>query len=157
MSELDLLDDPHGLIAEYCTQVVNEGMLPLFIPQGRNPLFRLNITVEEHQNIVALVGDISHGIIDETEPQRADTHNIRGPILLQLRGPVMIAQVLDHADLSGDGRAAVRHWRSDRAQGTAEMADLTVGMNEALGTLLDERTTRQIRRRGRYVSSRDAR
>jgi hypothetical protein len=29
-------------------------------------------------------------------------------------------------------------------------------MNESLGTLLDERTTRQIRRRGRYVSSKDA-
>jgi hypothetical protein len=68
---------------------------------------------------------------------------------------LVVAQVLDHADLSDDGRAAVRRWRSDRAQGTAEMADLTIGMNEALGTLLDERTTRQIRRRGRYVSSKE--
>jgi hypothetical protein len=67
---------------------------------------------------------------------------------------LVVAQVLDHADLSGDGQAAVRRWRSDRAQGTAEIADLTIGMNEALGTLLDERTTRQIRRRGRYVTSR---
>jgi hypothetical protein len=68
---------------------------------------------------------------------------------------LVVAQVLDHADLSDDGQAAVRRWRSDRAQGTAEMADLTIGMNEALGTLLDERTTRQIRRRGRYVSSKE--
>jgi hypothetical protein len=69
---------------------------------------------------------------------------------------LIVAQVLDHADLSDDGRAAVRRWRSDRAEGTAEIAELTIGMNESLGTLLDERTTRQIRRRGRYVSSKDA-
>jgi len=68
---------------------------------------------------------------------------------------LIVAQVLDHAGLSADGRAAVRRWRTDRAEGTAEMADLTIGMNEALGTLLDERTTRQIRRKGRYVSSKE--
>ena len=66
---------------------------------------------------------------------------------------LVVSQVLDHADLSGDGRAAARRWRSDRAQGTAEMAELTIGMNESLGTHVDERTTRQIRRKGRYVTS----
>ncbi len=35
------------------------------------------------------------------------------------------------------------------------MSDLTVTMNEALGTRLDERTQRLIRRKGRYVSTVD--
>jgi hypothetical protein len=37
------------------------------------------------------------------------------------------------------------------------MDELAEGMNEALGTLIDERTTRLIRRKGRYVSTRDRR
>jgi len=52
-----------------------------------------------------------------------------------------------------DGKAAIRRWRSDRALGTVEMDDLALAMNEALGTLIDEKTTRMIRRRGRYVST----
>ena len=43
--------------------------------------------------------------------------------------------------------------RTDRADGTAEMAELTVEMNEALGSTLDEKTTRLIRRKGYYVST----
>lgn len=67
----------------------------------------------------------------------------------------MISQIIDQAGLSGDGRTKVRRWRTDRAVGTAEMAELTVAMNEALGTVLDEKTTRLIRGRGVYVSSRE--
>jgi hypothetical protein len=68
---------------------------------------------------------------------------------------LVVSQVLDHADLSDDGRAAVRRWRSTRADGTAEMADLALGMNEALGGLIDERTDRIVKRRGRFVRSRE--
>jgi len=39
------------------------------------------------------------------------------------------------------------------APGTVELGDLTVEFNDALGSTLDEKTTRLIRRRGRYVSS----
>jgi hypothetical protein len=35
------------------------------------------------------------------------------------------------------------------------MGDLTVSMNESLGTVLDERTTRLIRRKGWYVSTKE--
>jgi hypothetical protein len=45
---------------------------------------------------------------------------------------LVVSQVLDHADLSDEGREAIRRWRSARAEGTAEMADLALGMNEAL-------------------------
>ena len=36
------------------------------------------------------------------------------------------------------------------------MDDLALALNEALGNTIDEKTTRMIRRRGRYVSSREA-
>jgi hypothetical protein len=68
---------------------------------------------------------------------------------------LVVAQVLDQVELSDEGKAAVRRWRSDRNDGTAEMAELTVSLNEALGTVLDERTTRLIRRKGWYVSTKE--
>jgi hypothetical protein len=68
---------------------------------------------------------------------------------------LVVSQVLDQAELSDDGKNAVRRWRTDRQENTAEMSDLTVSMNEALGTVLDERTTRLIRRKGWYVSTKD--
>ncbi len=68
---------------------------------------------------------------------------------------LVVSQVLDQVELSDEGRAAVRRWRSDQNEGTAEMADLTMAMNETLGTTLDERTTRLIRRKGWYVSTKE--
>ena len=65
----------------------------------------------------------------------------------------MVSQMIDRAGISGDGKAKLRKWRTDRAAGTAEMADLTVEMNEALGSTLDEKTTRLIRRKGYYAST----
>jgi hypothetical protein len=67
---------------------------------------------------------------------------------------LVVSQVVDHADLSDDGRSAVRRWRSAHADGTAEMAGLALGLNEALGGLMDERTDRVVKRKGRFVRSR---
>ena len=68
---------------------------------------------------------------------------------------LVISQVLDQVELSDEGKEALRRWRADRNEGTTELADLTVTMNEVLGTALDERTTRLIRRSGRYVSTKE--
>jgi hypothetical protein len=68
---------------------------------------------------------------------------------------LFVSQVLDQVDLSDEARATIRRWRSDRADGTAEMSDLTVSMNEVLGTVLDDRMTRLIRRKGWYVSTKE--
>lgn len=68
---------------------------------------------------------------------------------------LMVSQVIDRAGLSSEGKAAVRRWRTDRATGTVEEADLTVEFNEAIGSTLDDKTTRLIRRQGRYVSTRE--
>ncbi len=68
---------------------------------------------------------------------------------------LIVSQVLDRVELSADGRAAVRHWRTDRPEGGAKMLELTEGMNEALSGLLDERTRKLLRRKGRYVSTKE--
>jgi hypothetical protein len=69
---------------------------------------------------------------------------------------VITSYVIDNAGLSQDGKARVRKWRVDRATGSAEMDALAVAMNEALGTYLDEKTDRQVRRKGRYTRAGDA-
>ena len=68
---------------------------------------------------------------------------------------LIVSQIIDRSGVSAEGKASIRRWRSDRAPGTVEMDDLALAMNEALGTLIDEKTTRMIRRRGRYVSTRE--
>jgi hypothetical protein len=68
---------------------------------------------------------------------------------------LVVSQVLDQTELSDEGKAAVRRWRSEHNEGTGEMSDLTVSMNETIGTVLDERTTRLIKRKGWYVSTKE--
>ena len=70
---------------------------------------------------------------------------------------VIASHVIDNSGASQDGKSAIRRWRTDRSVGTVEMDDLAVATNEALGTYLDEKTARMIRRRGRYVSTRETR
>jgi len=68
---------------------------------------------------------------------------------------LIVSQLIDHTRVSGEGKDALRRWRTDHAVGTVEMDDLALTLNEALGTAMDEKTTRMVRRRGRYVSSRE--
>ncbi len=68
-----------------------------------------------------------------------------------------VSQVLDGAEISDAGREAIRKWRSERADGTEAMNTLAEEMNEALGNVVDERTRKLIRRKGRYISSADRR
>jgi hypothetical protein len=68
---------------------------------------------------------------------------------------ITTSYVIDHSGVSQEGKAKIRRWRGDRALGTVEMDDLALALNEALGAYLDEKTARTLRRRGRYISSRD--
>ena len=68
---------------------------------------------------------------------------------------IVVSQILDQVDLSDEAKAVLKRWRTERGEGTAELADLTVTLNESLGTVLDERTTRLIRRKGWYVSTKE--
>ena len=65
------------------------------------------------------------------------------------------AYVIDHSGISQDGKQKVRRWRTDRAGGTVEMNGLAVAMNESLGTYIDEKTERVVRKKGRYISARE--
>jgi hypothetical protein len=65
------------------------------------------------------------------------------------------AYVIDHSGISQEGKQKVRRWRTDRAEGTVEIDELAVAMNEALGTFIDEKTSRLVRKKGRYVSARE--
>lgn len=68
---------------------------------------------------------------------------------------LIVSHVIDQVDLSDEARAALRRWRTDRQEGTADLSELTVSMNETIGTVLDERTQRLIRRKGWYVSTKE--
>ncbi len=46
---------------------------------------------------------------------------------------LIVSQVLDGVQLSGDGRDAVKKWRSDYAEGSPRMRALAEEMNAALG------------------------
>ena len=69
---------------------------------------------------------------------------------------LLVSQIVDGPGLSADGKAAIRRWRGDRTVGAVEMDELAEAMNEALGTVLDERTTKLLRRKGAYISTKDA-
>ena len=68
---------------------------------------------------------------------------------------VVTSCIVDQSGISQEGKQKLRRWRGDRAIGTVEMDELAVDMNKALGTYLDEKTERLVRRRGRYVSTKD--
>jgi hypothetical protein len=67
----------------------------------------------------------------------------------------VVAALLDNAELSDEGKAAIKEWRSDRADGTVEMDELTDELNETLNGALEEKFTRRVRRKGRYASTRE--
>jgi hypothetical protein len=69
---------------------------------------------------------------------------------------VITSYLIDNAGLSQDGKSRVRKWRTDRAAGSTGMDALAAAMNRALGTYLDEKTDRQVRRKGRYTRAREA-
>lgn len=67
----------------------------------------------------------------------------------------IVSQMIDKAGVSPEGKAKLRAWRTSRASGTGEMSELTLDLNESLGSTLDEKTTRLIRQKGRYISSKE--
>lgn len=68
---------------------------------------------------------------------------------------VITSYVIDNAGLSAEGKAAVRKWRTEHAQGTPAMAALTDDMNRALGAYVGEATNRVIKGK-RYRKAREA-
>jgi hypothetical protein len=59
---------------------------------------------------------------------------------------LVVSQVVDNVELSEQGKAALRTWRSDRGAGTRPMIELAAAMNVALGNVVDEQTRKPVRR-----------
>ena len=58
--------------------------------------------------------------------------------------------VIDQVELSDDAVEAVREWRTKMSEGSPEMGVFAEGLNEALGSKIDDELRKQIRRRDYY-------
>jgi hypothetical protein len=63
---------------------------------------------------------------------------------------LVTSQVLDHLpELSPEARERIRAWRREHDLGTSGLDEFTERLNEAVGNLIDERTRRMMRQRGK--------
>lgn len=58
------------------------------------------------------------------------------------------AVAIDNADISEDGKEAIRRWRSDRPEASPEMKQLTEDINKVLNSRLDAKFLRRIKQTG---------
>lgn len=68
---------------------------------------------------------------------------------------LMTSYVIDKSGVSQAGKQKIREWRKDRAEGTPAMLALSDSVNEALGAYIEEKTTRSVKRKGRFVTTKD--
>ncbi|MBI2764559.1 MAG: hypothetical protein HYX53_01470 [Chloroflexi bacterium] len=64
------------------------------------------------------------------------------------------AIAVDNADISDEGKDAIRRWRSDRPETSPEMQELTEELNKALNAKLDAKFFRRVKNRGWYETVR---
>ena len=60
------------------------------------------------------------------------------------------AVAVDNADLSDDGKEAIRRWRSDRPEGSPALAKLADDLNKAINAHLDAKFLRRVKSKGWY-------
>ena len=58
------------------------------------------------------------------------------------------AVAMDNAELSNEGKEAIRRWRSECREGSDRLADLTDSLNGALNTHIDKKFMRRVKSRG---------
>ena len=59
------------------------------------------------------------------------------------------AVAIDNADISFEGKEAIRRWRSEHQEGIAlELAELTEALNDRLNAAIDEKFTRRVKSKG---------
>lgn len=63
------------------------------------------------------------------------------------------AVAIDNADLSDEGKDAIRLWRADTREGTEALGELTEKINDALNEHIDEKFTRRIKTRGKRAAN----
>jgi hypothetical protein len=60
------------------------------------------------------------------------------------------AVAVDNADLSPEGKEAIRRWRSDRPDTSDEMAALTDAVNKAINAHIEAKFFRRVKSTGWY-------
>ncbi len=58
------------------------------------------------------------------------------------------AVAVDNADLSPEGKEAIRRWRSEYREGSEALEKLTEDLNEALNAHIDKKFMRRIKMKG---------
>lgn len=58
------------------------------------------------------------------------------------------AVAIDNADISEEGKAAIRSWRSDRNEGSPALGKLTDDLNKAINAHLDAKFWRRVKTAG---------
>ena len=64
------------------------------------------------------------------------------------------AVAIDNADISLEGKEAIRRWRSDHQEGTPQLEALTEALNDRLNAAIDAKLMRRVKSRGRYETVR---
>jgi hypothetical protein len=60
------------------------------------------------------------------------------------------AVAIDNAELSNEAKDAIKRWRTDRREGSAELGKLTDDLNKGLNAHLDAKFLRRVKSKGRY-------
>jgi len=60
------------------------------------------------------------------------------------------AVAIDNADLSNEGKEAIRKWRSEQSEGSPALESLTDALNKALNAHLDQKFLRRVKSKGWY-------
>ncbi len=64
------------------------------------------------------------------------------------------AVAIDNAEISFEGKEAIRRWRSDHQEGSPELETLTEALNERLNSAIDAKLMRRVKSKGRYETVR---
>ncbi|GAB4337292.1 MAG: hypothetical protein Kow0010_25420 [Dehalococcoidia bacterium] len=64
------------------------------------------------------------------------------------------AVAIDNADLSEEGKEAIRRWRGERGEGSPQLEALTEELSQALNAHIDAKFMRRVKNRGRYETVR---
>ena len=62
---------------------------------------------------------------------------------------LVTSQILDHLQMSEEGREVVRSWRRSHNLGSGDLDEFAIELNEAVGNFIDENTRRMVRQRGK--------
>jgi hypothetical protein len=67
---------------------------------------------------------------------------------------VVSSVAIDNAEISEEGKEAIRKWRNDRRETSPEVETLTIDLNKALNAYLDAKFMRRVKNRGWYETVR---